>query len=101
MPLGNIFSRKVYRYFYHYVAIALFTVTAALLNLVHLRSIMGCPGGTRSVFTRAFRQKENFTVYFSGKGDHYYIQTRHKDLFSPLQSFSDGAHAPWASHNTP
>ena len=55
------------------------------------------------------------------KGDHYDIQTRHNDLFLPLQSFlgkireklarnarantdasiSDRAHAPWASHNTP
>ena len=33
-----------------------------------------------------FVQKENFTVYFSEKGDHYYIQTRHNDLFFPLQS---------------
>ena len=24
----------------------------------------------------------SFTVYFSGKGDHYYSQTRHNDLFS-------------------
>ena len=40
---------------------------------------MGCPGGTRSVFTRAFRAK----MYISlEKGDHYYIQTRHNDLFS-------------------
>ena len=23
------------------------------------------------------------------KGDHYYIQTRHKDLFFPLQSYSE------------
>ena len=28
---------------------------------------MGCPGGTRSVFTRVFWGKENFNVYFSGK----------------------------------
>ena len=52
------------------------------------------------------------------KGDHYLIQTRHNDLFFPLQSFSkrklarksarkygasisDRAHATWASHNTP
>ena len=28
---------------------------------------MGCPGGTRLVFTRAFRAKKNFSVYFSGK----------------------------------
>ena len=33
-----------------------------------------------------FVQKENFTVYFSEKGDHYYIQARHNDLFFPLQS---------------
>ena len=41
--------------------------TAAILNLLDLRSIMGCPGGTRSVFTRTIRAKESFTVYFSGK----------------------------------
>ena len=55
------------------------------------------------------------------KGDHYYIQTRHNDLFSRYNLFlgkskdklarnvrvnteasiSDRAHAPWASHNTP
>ena len=28
-----------------------------------------------------FEQKENFTVYFSGKGNHYYIQTRQNDFF--------------------
>ena len=28
-----------------------------------------------------FEQKENFTVYLSGKGNHYYIQTRHNDFF--------------------
>ena len=37
------------------VVIDLFTDTAAVLNLLDLRSIMGCLGGTRSVFTRAFR----------------------------------------------
>ena len=48
------------------------------------------------------------------KSDHYYIQTRHKDLFFPLKSYSKknlrkkypgkrskiqtkGAHSPWAS----
>ena len=59
------------------------------------------------------------------KGDHYYIQTRHNDLFFHYNDFvgklernlkeklarkarvytdariSDGVHAPWASHNTP
>ena len=77
---------------------------------------MGCPGGTRSVFTRAFRAKENFTVYF-----YYYIQTRHNDLVSHYNLFlgklkeklarkvrvntdasiSHRAHAPWVPHNTP
>ena len=37
------------------VVIDLFTDTAAVLNLLDLRSIMGCLGGTRSVFTCAFR----------------------------------------------
>ena len=51
------------------------------------------------------------------KGDHYYIQTRHKDLFShynlilrklyekmsrkALENTNEMAHAPWASYNTP
>ena len=40
--------------------IDLFTDTAAILNLLDLRSIVGCPGSTCWVFT-------NFNVYFSGK----------------------------------
>ena len=67
MLLGKVFSRKVYRYFYHYVTIDLFTVTAAILNLLHLRSIMGCPGGTRSVSTRAFRAQIELHCIFLGK----------------------------------
>ena len=49
----------------------LFTDTAAILNSLDLRSIMGCPGGmsttryTRSVFTRAFRA--NFSLSFPRK----------------------------------
>ena len=100
----------------------LFTDTEAILNLLDLRSVMGCPGGTRLVFTRAFRAKKRTSLYISWeKGDHYYIQTRHNDLFSHYNLFlgklkeklarkarvntdasiSDRAHAPWASHNTP
>ena len=43
------------------IGIDLFTDTAAILNYLDLRSVMGCPGGmstsqyTHSVFTRAFR----------------------------------------------
>ena len=44
--------------------IDLFTDTAAILNLLDLSSIMGCPGGTRSVFTRAFRAKRDLQRIF-------------------------------------
>ena len=47
--------------------IDLFTDMAAILNLLHLRSIMGCPGGTRSVFTRAFQAKRELQFRFLGK----------------------------------
>ena len=61
----------------------LFTDTEAILNLLDLRSIMGCPEDTRLVFTRAFRAKKRTSLYISReKGDHYYIQTRHNELFS-------------------
>ena len=52
-------------------SIDLFTDTATILNLLALRSIMGCPGGmstipyTRLVFTRAFRA--NFSISFPRK----------------------------------
>ena len=69
-----------------------------------------------------FSGKKRTSMYISReKGDHYYIQTRHNDLFSRYNLFlgkfkdklarnvrvnteasiSDRAHAPWASHNTP
>ena len=38
-----------------------------LLNLLELRSITGCPGGTCSVFTRAFRAKRELHCKFLGK----------------------------------
>ena len=105
-----------------FMLIDLFTDTAAILNSLDLRSIMGCPGDTGSLFTRAFRAKKRTSMSISReKGDHYYIQTQHNDLFShynlflgklkeqlarkarvnTVASISDRAHAPWASHNTP
>ena len=50
------------------------SVTAAIF-----KEYFGMPMGIRSVFTRAFRSKE--------KGNHYYIQTRHNDLFSHYNLF--------------
>ena len=56
----------------------LFTDTEAILNLLDLRSIMGCPGGhSLSIYAR-FLGKKRTSLYISReKGDHYYIQTRH------------------------
>ena len=47
--------------------IDLFTDTAAILNSLELRSIMGYPGGTYSVFTRAFREKRKLNCLFLGE----------------------------------
>ena len=47
--------------------IDLFTDSAAILNLLDLRSIMGCTGGTRSEFTLAFRPKRELHCIFLGK----------------------------------
>ena len=50
---------------------------------------MGCPGGALAQYLRArFGQKRTSLFISQEKGDHYYIQTQHNDLFFPLQSFS-------------
>ena len=104
------------------IPIELFTNTAAISNLLDLRSIMGCPGGTRPVFRRAFRakrepqylllgkkaiiitSKHGTTIFFS----HYNLflgklkeKLARKARVNTDASISDRAHAPWASHNTP
>ena len=106
-----------------WLLIDLFTNTAAILNLLDLRSIMGCPGGTRSAFTRAslrakrelqyiflgkktiiITSKQGTTIYFS----HYNFflgklkeKSARKARLNTDASISDRAHAPWASYNTP
>ena len=69
--------------------IDLFTDTAAILNLLDLRSIMGCLGGTRSVYTRPFRAERELQRIFLGKKA---IVITAKDgttiFFFSLQSFS-------------
>ena len=78
-------------------------------------------GHSLSIYAR-FSGKKRTSLYISReKGDHYYIQTRHNDLFSYYNLFLgklkeklarkarvntdasilDRPHAPWASHNTP
>ena len=65
------------------MVIDLFADSVAILNLLDLRRIMGCAGGTRLVFMCAFRAKrESSSLYISReKGDHYYIQTRHNSMY--------------------
>ena len=45
--------------------------------------------GALAQYLRARAGQKRTSLYISReKGDHYYIQTRHNDLFFPLQSFS-------------
>ena len=60
--------------------IDLFTNMTAILNLLDWRSIMGCLVGTCSVFMCAWAKRAS--LYSSQKkGNHYYIQTQHNNLF--------------------
>ena len=68
--------------------IDLFTDTAAILNLLDLRSIMGCPGALAQYLRALFGQKENFNVYFSGKRRSLLHPNTAQRSFFPLQYFS-------------
>ena len=48
-------------------AIDLFTNTVTIMNLLDLRSIIGCLGGTCSVFTHAFQAKRELHCIFLQK----------------------------------
>jgi len=67
--------------------IDLFTYTMTILSLLDLRSIMGCLGGTRSVFAHTFRQKENFTAYFSGKRQSLLHPNMAQQILFPITIF--------------
>ena len=84
---------------------------------------MGCSGGTRSVFSGAFRAKRELQCIFLGEKGDIIIKSKHgttiyfsrynlflgkrkeklarKARVNTVASISDRAHAPWASHNTP
>ena len=66
-----------------------FTDMATILNLLDLRSVMGFPGGTRSVFTRAFRAKRELQCILLRKKTSM-ITSKHGTtiFFFRLQSFS-------------
>ena len=66
-----------------------FTDTAAILNLLDLGVLWYDQGALPQYLSALFWGKKRTSLYISReKGDHYYIQTRHNDLFFPLQSFS-------------
>ena len=49
---------------------------------------MGCPGGTRSVFTCALGAKENFDIHFVGKRRSFLHPNRARRSFFPITIFS-------------
>ena len=63
------------------------------------------------LFPEKYTVKDHFisNTKLDDDGDHYYIQTRHKDLFAHYNLIlrklcpekRSKIHAPWASYNTP
>ena len=49
-------------------------------------AVFGC--NNDRLFPEKYTVKDHISNSKLEKGDHYYIQTRHKDLFFPLQSYS-------------
>lgn len=70
------------------VEIDLFNDTAAILNLLDLRNIMGCPGGTCSVFTQAFRVERELHCIFLKKKAIIIKSKNGKTIFFPITIFS-------------
>ena len=70
-----------------YFPIDLSTDTAAMLNLLDLRSIMGCPWGTRSVFMCAFRAKREFQCMNLGKKAIIITSYHGATIFFPIAIF--------------
>ena len=66
----------------------LFTDTTAILNLKFKEYYGMLRGHSLSISRSLFGQKENFTVYFSGKRRSLLHPNTAQRSFSPLQSFS-------------
>ena len=64
---NRTFFNQINSYLGTFIQQTLFTDTAVILSLLDLRSITGCPGGTRSVCTSAFRAKIKLQCIFIGK----------------------------------
>ena len=67
--------------------INLLTDTAAILNLLDLRSIMVCRGSTRSVFTREFWAKKELNRIFLGKNAIIITFKQGTTIFFPITIF--------------
>ena len=70
-----------------HVTIGLFTDAAAIFNLVVLRSIVGCSGSNRSVFTRAFRAKRELQCLFLEKEAIIFTSKHGTTIFFPITIF--------------
>ena len=109
----NIWYLLINRPFYQY---------GSHIEFIRFKEYYGMPRGHSLSIWAQFLHKKRTLLYISWKKvHHYYIQTRHSNLFFPLRSFSkktyrkigpkskrkywasilDCSHAPWASHNTP
>ena len=63
------------------------TVAMAILNLLDIRSIMGCPGGTHSVFTHTSWAKRELQCIFLGKKAIIYTSKLGTTIFLPITIF--------------
>ena len=79
--LKGIFPVRIFCWRASYFLNRLFYRYVGHIEFNRFKEYYGMPRGHLVRYLRAlFVQKENFTVYFSGKGDHYYIQVGHNDL---------------------
>ena len=59
------------------------------IEFIRFKEYYGMPRGhSLSIYARFWGKKRSSLYISREKGDHYYIQTRHNDLFFPLQSSS-------------
>ena len=73
-------SHKANRPFYQY---------SGHVKVIRFKEYYGMPKGhSLSIYVSLLGKKRTSLYISREKGDFYYIQTRHNDLFFPLQSFS-------------
>ena len=76
LHLGKSLNRPFYQYCSH-------------IEIIRFKEYYGIPRGHSLGIYARFSGKKRTSMYISWqKRDHHYIQTRHNDLFFPLQFFS-------------